>query len=146
MPRALAAAALVFTLAARASAATFTVDTTADGHDAAAGNGTCNDGTGSCTLRAAIEEASALGGTHTIDVPAGTYVLSVTGVCDGVSLCVTGTPTITMNGAGAATTIVDANNASNPPSPLGRVLDVAGGVTMTVNGMTFTDGASQPPF
>jgi CSLREA domain-containing protein len=109
--------ALALTIAVRASAAPFAVNTMADGHDATPGDGICEtaSGNGICTLRAAIEETSALGGTRTVDVPAGTYMLSVTGACDGVALCVTGTPTITLNGAGADTTIVDAKAASNPP-------------------------------
>ena len=79
MRRALAASALAFILAARASAATFTVNTVADGHDATPIDGVCETATGNgiCTLRAAIEETSALGGTSTIDVPAGTYMLGV---------------------------------------------------------------------
>jgi CSLREA domain-containing protein len=43
---------------APAVAATFTVNTTADGHDKLPGNGVCETGTGNgiCTLRAAVEE------------------------------------------------------------------------------------------
>src|SRR5262249_5678460 len=126
-------------------AGAFAVNTTADGHDKALGNGMCDTDTGDCTLRAAIEETSALGGAQTISLPAGTYVLSVTGACDGVALCVTGSPTITLTGAGAATTIVDANAVSNPPNGLGRVFDVGSTATVTVNGVTFTDGGSVPP-
>ena len=46
--------------------ATFVVDSTGDGGDSNAGNGVCDDGTGNCTLRAAIEEANALSGTDTV--------------------------------------------------------------------------------
>ena len=38
----------------------FTVDVTGDASDTNAGDGTCDDGTGSCTLRAALEETNAL--------------------------------------------------------------------------------------
>lgn len=149
MRRVIPASAFVVAIALRASAATLTVNPlVADAHDATPGNGVCETATGNgmCTLRAAIDEASALGGASTIDVPSGTYLLSVAGGCDGVALCVTGTPSITLTGAGAATTVVDANAASNPPNGFGRVLDVASGVTMTVSGVTFTNGASQPAF
>lgn len=47
----------------------FTVDSLADtsaSGDSNPGDGACDDGTGSCTLRAAIEEANALSGTDTI--------------------------------------------------------------------------------
>ncbi len=42
------------------------VDSTADTSDANAGDGVCDDGTGSCTLRAALEEANALAGPDEI--------------------------------------------------------------------------------
>jgi len=38
----------------------FTVDATGDNGDVNPGDGTCDDGTGSCTLRAALEETNAL--------------------------------------------------------------------------------------
>ena len=47
-------------------ALTFTVNLTTDGHDSVPGNGVCYEGVNGCSLRAAIEEASALGGTQTI--------------------------------------------------------------------------------
>ena len=148
MLRALRISTLLLALAAPTIAATFAVGTAVDGHDATPGNGICETqtGNGTCTLRAAVEETSALGGAQTIDLPAGRYVLSVTGACNGVALCVTGTPTLTVSGAGATTTIVDANAASSPPNGFGRVFDVAGGPAVTVTGVTFTNGASQPPF
>lgn len=46
-----------------ARAATFTVDTTVDAGDAAPGDGDCATDAGDCTLRAAIEEANAGGGS-----------------------------------------------------------------------------------
>ncbi|MDA2929353.1 right-handed parallel beta-helix repeat-containing protein [Acidobacteria bacterium AH-259-O06] len=49
-----------------AQGATFTVNSTADGGDSNPENGVCDDGTGNCTLRAAIEEANAKGGKDTI--------------------------------------------------------------------------------
>jgi CSLREA domain-containing protein len=50
-----------------AYAVTFTVNSTADTSDADPGDGTCDDGTGACTLRAAIEEANFLQGADTIN-------------------------------------------------------------------------------
>src|SRR5581483_8003737 len=38
----------------------FTVNSLADAGDATPGDGVCNDGTGNCTLRAAIQEANAV--------------------------------------------------------------------------------------
>lgn len=53
---------------------TFVVTTTADGVDAAPGDGTCEmtPGAGDCSLRAAVDEGNALG-TAAITLPAGTY-------------------------------------------------------------------------
>ena len=50
-------------------AATFTVNSTDDVVDADLGNGLCETatGNGTCTLRAAIQEANALVGADTID-------------------------------------------------------------------------------
>src|SRR5262249_60812352 len=62
--------------AAPAAAATFTVNSAADTGDANTGDGVCNDGTGACTLRAAIDQANASGGPDVISLPAGTYQLS----------------------------------------------------------------------
>ena len=56
-----------------AQAVTFNVNSTGDASDANTGDGNCNDGTGSCTLRAAIEQA---GSGDNISVPAGIYTLS----------------------------------------------------------------------
>ena len=52
-------------------AAVFTVDSPADVVDASPGDGACDDGSGNCTLRAAIQEANALAGADEITLPAG---------------------------------------------------------------------------
>ncbi len=44
-----------------------TVDSTGDGADANIGDSICDDGSGNCTLRAAIEEANDTAGTQTIE-------------------------------------------------------------------------------
>src|SRR5262245_13896892 len=62
--------------AAPAAAAPFTVDSTADAGDANTADGVCNDGTGACTLRAAIDQANASTGADVISLPAGTYHLA----------------------------------------------------------------------
>ncbi len=67
---ALLALALLTTLligSAPARATTFTVNSTADTSDADPGDGACDDGTGACTLRAAIDEANFLAGVDTIN-------------------------------------------------------------------------------
>ena len=52
-------------------AASFTIDFSADTDDANPGNGSCADAGGNCTLRAAIQEANALGGSDVINCRAG---------------------------------------------------------------------------
>jgi len=61
-----------------------TVDSTLDAPDAIA-NGECDDGAGNCTLRAAIMEANANLGPDTINVPAGLYTLTITGLDENPS-------------------------------------------------------------
>ncbi len=83
-----------------APALTFTVNSTADTHDASPGNGICADGGGHCTLRAAVEEANALAGDDTITLPAGTYGLTLDSYINV-------TTNVTVNGAGRTTTILN---------------------------------------
>jgi CSLREA domain-containing protein len=65
---------------AAASAATFTVNSTADLVDLTPGNGVCATAVGTCTLRAAIMEGNALASPpHTIRLPAATYTLTIVG-------------------------------------------------------------------
>jgi CSLREA domain-containing protein len=94
-----------------AAGATFTVNSTLDATDAVQGDGACATSSGTCTLRAAVQEANALPGSDVISLPAGTYTLTIPGRLETNSA--TGDLNVntdmTINGAGAATTIVDAN-------------------------------------
>src|SRR5262245_30819455 len=66
-------------LASRAWGATFTVTSAGDGADAVI-NGVCADAGGFCTLRAAVQEANAAAGPHTINFnipPAGAHTIVV---------------------------------------------------------------------
>ena len=92
---------------AHAASLTFTVNTTADAHDAHPGEGICADAAGQCTLRAALEVAAASpsGSTVSITVPAGTYDLTLGSLRLGSG----GVPVkVTVDGAGAASTVVAA--------------------------------------
>src|SRR4051812_36588857 len=94
---------------APAQATTFTVNSTLDEPDAVPGDGQCvSTPSGACTLRAAIMEANAQGGSHSITLPAGTFKLTIPGANEDNSttgdLDVFGALTIT--GAGASSTIV----------------------------------------
>ncbi len=95
--------------AAPAAADTYTVNSTGDDVDAAPGNGVCATSDGVCTLRAAVQEANAHAGADAITLPAGLFLLARFG--DGEDLGATGdldvTDALELDGAGAASTIVD---------------------------------------
>ena len=110
--------------------ATFVVTKTADTND-----GTCD---ADCSLREAIVAANANGaGADTITLPAGTYTLTIPGT--GEDAGATGDLDIvgdlTINGAGAATTIVDGGG-------LDRVFHVVSSFTVVFNDLTITNGAT----
>jgi CSLREA domain-containing protein len=116
--------------------ATFTVNSTADATDASPGDGVCATSSGVCTLRAAIQEANALVGADTIILPAGTYALTIPGT--GEDQSATGdldiTEALTINGAGANSTIVDGG-------ALDHVFHVRStGQAVTLTGMTIQNG------
>ena len=115
-------------------AAGFTVTTTNDTTDASAGNGICADASGDCSLRAAIEEANALAGADTITVPAGTYTLTL-----GSQLPVV-TTDITINGNGAANTIIQADAIANTATY--RVFEVGNTIdsSLTLDKVTVRHG------
>jgi uncharacterized repeat protein (TIGR01451 family)/CSLREA domain-containing protein len=124
----LAALMLALAFATQASAASFTVDKTADTSDADTAVAACDDGSGKCSLRAAIEQANASAESDTIDLPAGHYVFD----SGADTLTVIGDLKIT--GAGARTTVIDANGENS-------VFFVPmGGLTMS--GVTVRGGAS----
>src|SRR5262249_57149482 len=99
---------------------TFTVNTTADGHDALPGDGVCEmtPGAGDCSLRAAIDEAAKGPEFAVVDVPAGGLRLDS---ADGPIEVPTGAANVNVRSDG--TTVVDA-------SGLASAFDVAGSLTM----------------
>ena len=78
-------------------AATFTVNSAADGADANPGNGVCATSTNVCTLRAAVGEANALAGddTVTFSLPAGTTISLTGGAINITSNLIINGPTAT---------------------------------------------------
>ena len=117
-------------------AQSFSVTTTGDTPDSNPGDGLCDDGTGSCSLRAAIMEANSLGGTAaTIAIPAGVYELSIIGINENTGL--TGdldiTSNITITGAGAQSTIINADS-------IDRVFHVLTGNILTLSQLQITEG------
>jgi CSLREA domain-containing protein len=120
-------------------AASFVVNSTLDAVDASPGNGTCASSGGACTLRAAIQEANALAGADTITLPAGTFTLAVAG--SGEDFAATGDldirDAVTITGAGATATIIDAARIDR----VFDILDIAG--TVTIEELTVRNGFSQ---
>jgi len=119
--------------------ATFVVDSTVDATDVVPGDGVCADGSGNCTLRAAVMEANALAGADTITLPAGAYTLTTVGTDE--DLTATGdldiTEDLTINGAGMASTTIDADKTD-------RVFDVdpaGSGGTVLISGVTIQGGS-----
>lgn len=107
------------------SAATFTVNTTADGP------GECAVAGATCTLRGALSAATGgEPGTNTVVVPAGTYNLSEGELTIGAFAG----GTVSVVGAGARKTIVNAGGAS-------RVLQTEAATTV-IEGLTLTGGAA----
>jgi len=125
-------------LSGGANAATFTVTKTADTAD-----GTCD---ADCSLREAVIAANASAGADTIALPAGTYVLTLTGTPEEGAQ--TGdldiTEELTINGDGQATTIIDGDGGPLDQAGVAtdRVFEVQQG-TVVLNDITVQGG--HPP-
>ena len=108
-----------------ASSAVFNVTTTTDG--------------GAGSLRQAIIDANATAGADTINLPAGTYALTIPGA--GENAAATGdldiTDSVTINGAGSAVTTVNAGGGFTD-----RIFHVTGaGSVVSINGVTISGGS-----
>ncbi len=128
---------LFFVFSAHASAATFTVNATTDAVDATPGDGNCATAGAVCTLRAAVQEANALAGDDTINIPAGTFTITIEGT--GEDFAATGDidirSNLTISGASKTTTILDANSKD-------RFFHVVGGTyTVAISNMTIKKGS-----
>jgi hypothetical protein len=128
--------------AAPLAAVTFTVNSNLDLPDDLTSPGTCHTAAGKCTLRAAVMQANRTSGAGaTIMLPADTYTLTIPAAgADGetngdlnLTTPASGNPVITIIGAGAATTIIDANQ-------LDRVLHVHSERTASISGVTLRNG------
>ena len=139
--RILVVCAFSFSMSAAVNAATFTVNTTADTLDVTPGDGNCADSGAMCSLRAAIGEANALAGDDIITLPAGTYTHSLVAANEDVNAGGDWdiTSNITINGAGAATTILQA--AATPGTATERVMEAPGAANVvTINDVTLRHG------
>jgi CSLREA domain-containing protein len=97
---------LAIASAAVISGCTYHVDSVVDAPDANPGDFICADGRGMCTLRAAVMEANATPIAERIEIPAGTYDLTLPIASGGGSLVIAGN--VMLRGAAAGSTIVNA--------------------------------------
>ena len=117
-------------------ATTFTVNTFLDTVDANPGDGYARDASGKTSLRAAVMEANSLSGAQTINLPAGTYRLTLGGMNEDVAatgdLDIKGE--LSIAGDGASQTIIDATGLND------RVFDMKSGWTTQLQDLTIKGG------
>jgi cysteine-rich repeat protein len=115
-------------------ALSFLVDRTDDIAAASVCDDTAPD---DCSLRGAVNKANFSGGDDIIILPAGTYRLTLTGVDEdsGAVGDLDIVDNLTINGAGAKTTIIDGNDTD-------RVLHIVSAVTIELSDLTIQNGNS----
>ena len=137
----LAAAAVLLLASAPSAAAVFLVNATGDAVDVAPGNGICASAQGDCSVRAAVIEANARPGLDHIEIPAGAYQLTISGLAEDQSY--TGdldvTDDLEIRGTGARPDDVVLKGAPMEPSDVGRVLHVHAAASLTVRWLTISD-------
>ncbi|MBM4246721.1 MAG: hypothetical protein FJ148_23495 [Deltaproteobacteria bacterium] len=116
--------------------ANLNVDTTADSPDLKPGDGQCASKAGGCTLRAAIEEANATTLADTINLPPGTYALTVAST-GGPDFAQSGVlflnGEVQILGGDAASTVVDGGGKL-------RVFETEKDSTISLMGLTVQNG------
>lgn len=106
----------------------YTVDSTADEADAAR-DGVCRTASGSCTLRAAVEESAGFSPfVFTISVPAGFYPLNT-----GAALSFANGTRVMISGAGSGLTRVSGAQKT-------RVVDIDAGASVSIDGVSIQTG------
>jgi CSLREA domain-containing protein len=120
----------------QAQGANLNVDSTQDSPDAKPGDGQCLSKAGGCTLRAAIEEANATTLSDTINLPPGTYTLTVASgggpdFAQSGRLFVNGE--VQILGGDAASTIIDGGGKV-------RVFETEKDSTVSLMGVTIRNG------
>ena len=113
----------------------FNVTVTTDATDAVAGDGVCDDGSGHCTLRAAIQEANASPGQDVITLPAGIFTLTIPGA--GEQFAATGDLDIRDD----LTLIGDPSSSVIDGGGLDRVFEVLSGHRVNFSHLTVRNGS-----
>lgn len=113
---------------ATVSAATFAVGSGRDAADIAPGDGVCDSGDGTCTLRAAVQEANALPGADTITLAAQKYSIASTALSIADDLVIIG--------PGAALCTIRGKRKT-------RLFRIDSGVQAVLSGMTLEGGIAE---
>ena len=117
----------------------FVVNTQNDSPDANLADGICDDGTGNCSLRAAVMESNSLGGTHEISLPDGQYILTIAG--SGEDQSATGdldiNSDITLVGSSVIGTVINGDS-------LDRIFHVLPGNVVEISFVTIQEGYAFP--
>src|SRR6266545_4415426 len=117
------------------AATNFTVNSMGDGADNNPGDGVCNDGTGACSLRAAMQEANTLAGDDAI-----TFAPTLNG---GVITLNNALPAISgnLNITGPGTSLLTIRRNSAVGTPRFRIFTIpGGGLTVNISGLTISNG------
>jgi CSLREA domain-containing protein len=118
--------------------APFVVTTVNDTSDANAGNGICDDGTGECSLRAAIEESNALAGDDAITFASPLFDTAQTIALGGTELVIDSN--INIQGPGADLLTIDADSGGVIDRRVFQVTGNSTGAGSILSGMTMTGG------
>ena len=115
------------------AATTFTVNSTGDGADSNLADGVCNDGTGACTLRAAIQQANSVSGDDTINfnLP-GSNIIKLDTQLEAIG------GNLVINGPGANALTVRRSTTGGTPNF--RIFTINSGQTVTLSGLTISNG------
>ena len=139
---------IVLTAGPASATTTFAVDTTADQAPANGAITTCSSTASQCSLRAAVTAADNTSGPVTIDVPAGTYSLTLSptegplnvGTAPGAQISIDGTGTVDISQVQAGTC------TSADPSTCNGVFsldpNLTGDVAVTLSGLTISGGVA----
>ncbi|MEO8196815.1 MAG: hypothetical protein ABI689_08845 [Thermoanaerobaculia bacterium] len=130
--------ALMLTGSSTLGAAIFVVTRSDDQRDTSPGDGACiAQNGGGCSLRAAVQEANALSGSDSIDLPPGTYTLTLAGA--GEDSAATGdldvTSAINLVGWGWSVTTIAMSSFQD------RIFDIQGFSSLLVADVTLSGGA-----
>lgn len=120
----------------------FVVDSTVDAIDANLGDGLARDASGNTTLRAAVMEANASGGHHTIVLPADLFLLARPGAEEDLAAAgdLDVATEISIVGAGADQTVLDASGLDR----FFHVLPV-GNASLDLSGVSIRAGNAAGP-